>query len=796
MMGSTRQALRQLSRRPRATVASIALLTLGVALATSFYSLLDSALLSGLPFPEGDRMVVFSTREGPGWPMPLEDYRTIAEEQRSFEWTLPMRTFNVMLTRDRATKGVIGSYVPAELFERLGIKPHIGQLFAPGDEDPTNPPVALISHRLWHGSYGADSDIVGETIVLNREPTTVIGVLPPGFNFPGRQDVWGVLRTQGRSWSDGFVFGFAKLARGATVESAQSELARLVELLDESRPEAQERNNAVAPFVRSQVGDRTSDALRAMVLAALGLLLLTSANLANLRLGETLRRQDELDTRLALGAGRMGIARLMIMESLLLGLVGALGALLLTWLLAETLAPALLEGNQLARMFWVDPMPDLRIALGALGVTCLAALAGSLLPMSAALARPERRISSTTNRVSNRRWSRSLVSAQIGLCFSLLVAAGLFAAQARELLGNGLGFEAEDLSSVLLSTYQAEVDDPKDREELFERLRLGFEDHPEIESASFASSAPWAYATEFPVWKGEIVDREIALRARRFDVSNNFFETVGLPLLTGEAVQGTAGEQESTTSENLSSAVVSESLAQRLFGGDALGKTMTIGGYRVGDEVTRVRIVGVAANLGVGRTDHAHRDLAVYLPGFDSGYALLRLRPGIATARPAVEEVLSQLAPRVGTLEEISVEEGLSARIWAERRLSQVMTLFGVAALLLTAAGMFAVISVMVTQREHELGIRSAVGARPRDLQALVLGESGRQLFLGLCGGSLALLTIARAAQGFSDAAPTLRVLPIAGAAVLVLVVCLLGTWAPTRRASRTDPTTALRRNG
>lgn len=788
-MGSLRQALRQLAHRKGATLASVALLTLGVAIATSFYGLLDSALLSGLPFPDGDRLVAFSTREAAGFPMPLEDYRTIAEANQSFEWTAPMRTFNVMVTRGQSTRGLVGSYVPAGVFHRLGVKPYAGRLFTAADEDPSSPPTALISHRVWHSSYGADPEIIGETIVLNREPTTVVGVLPPGFNFPGRQDVWGVLRAQGRSWSDGFVFGFAKLAAGVSVEDANADLSRLGQLLDKERPEAQERGHAVAPYVQTQVGGRTAEALNAMAFAALGLLLLTSANLANLRLGETLRRLGEFDTRLALGAGRLGIARLLIVESLLLGFAGAMGALLLTWLLTTTLAPALLEGNHLAKVFWVDPKPDLRIALGAFGITCVAALLGNFLPMIAVLARRAQGQRSTANRVSRKRSSRALVSAQVALCFALLSTAGLFGLQAHELLGGGTGFDDRGLSSVLLSAYQAGIDEPDERGALFERLRRGFEDHPEIASASFASSVPWGYATDFPVSKDDNFDRQLASRARRFNVSLEFFETLGIPLVAGESLQVSGGK------DPLRPAVVSKSLAERLFRGNALGEEMTIGGYRADDEATRVRIVGVAADLGVGRTDHADRNLDVFLPGFDGGYALLRLRPGTATARPAVEEVLSQLAPQVGTLDEISVVQGLSARTWAERRLSQVMTLFGVAALLLTSAGMFAVISVMVTQRQHELGIRSAVGARPTDLQKLVLSESTSQLILGLAGGLLFLLAVSRGATGFFQAALTLRSLPIAGAALCVAMVCLLGTWVPTKRASRTDPSAVLRRS-
>ncbi len=268
-MVALRQALRHLSRRKTATLLSVTLLALGVGLAASFYSVLDSALLRGLPFPNGQRVVAFSTRDAAGWPMPLDDYRAIADAQGSFEWTAPLRTFNTMITRDASTQGLIGSYVTADLFHRLSVEPVLGRGFDADDEDPTSPPVALISHRLWHGSYGADPGIIGETVVLNREPTVVVGVLPAGFQFPLRHDVWGVLRQRGREWSDSFVFGIGMLADGVEIEEARHDLARVAALLDETAPGESPRFASLESYVRANIGDRARGALRAMVFAAL-----------------------------------------------------------------------------------------------------------------------------------------------------------------------------------------------------------------------------------------------------------------------------------------------------------------------------------------------------------------------------------------------------------------------------------------------------------------------------------------------------------------------------------------------
>ena len=789
-MNTLRHAIRQLSRRPATTTLSIGLLALGVGLAASFYSVLDSALLSGLPFPEGDRLVAFSTRDAAGWPMPLDDYRQIEAAQRTFEWTVPLRTFNTMVTRGDNTKGFIGSYITADLFARLGVEPALGRGFAAEDEDSANPPVALISHRLWHGSYGADPAIIGEEITLNREPTIVVGVMPPGFQFPLRHDVWGVFGRQGREWSDSFVFGFGKLARGAGIPQARNDLARITALLDESSPQAEPRTAALESFVRANIGDRARGALRAMVFAALGLLLLTCANLANLRLSESLRRRSELDTRLALGSGPIGLVKLLLVENLVLGLAATALALGLAFVLVETLGRSLLTGGYLARIFWIDAELDLRAAGFAVGCALLASLLGALAPIvsTALRLRTGQLGAASGSRTRTASWSRHLVGLQVGLCFALLVAAGLFSARARDLLGSELGFRAAGLSSTLLSTYQADLAEVSERGDFVERFHRELRERPEIIAAAYASSAPWGHVPRSPIGSNVEPDRDTAPLAGVLRVSTGFFETLQLSLQSGRDF--TVGD---STDSDL--AIVSRSLAERLFDDDALDRTLVIGGRRRGEPARRARVIGVAADLGINRTDDRNRNLSVYLPQNppDRGtYVLVRRQAGIGAARPVIESVLERLAPLVGTLDELSVDQALSSSTWVERRLAQIFSLFGVAALLLTAGGMYAVIAVMVRGRERELGIRAAVGARPRDLQQLVLSESGRQLLLGMAAGAAALWAGRRLLDQVLIDSLTWQPGILLAAAGLVTVGCLAATCGPTRRAARTDPTRCL----
>ncbi|MEZ5332415.1 MAG: ABC transporter permease [Thermoanaerobaculia bacterium] len=735
-MTLVRQALRQLRRRFASTAVSMGLLALGLGLSVAVFNVLDRAILEGLPVAGGDRLVAFSTAEEAGWPLPVDDYRAIAEGQHSLEWVLPSRTFNTMVTRGDRTRGVIGSYVPVDLFRRLGVVPVLGRGFTDADEDPAQPAVALISHRLWQEAYGGDDSVVGELITLNRERTVVVGVLPPDFRFPLRSDVWGVFGRPGPGpwWDAAPVLGVGVLRDGVPLPAARRDLARIAGLLDREAPRPTPRRASIEPYARAQIGGRFQGALRAMMVAALVLLGLTGANLANLRLGEALRRRSELETRLVLGSGPGELAGLLLLENLLLAVGAAVLGLGGAWVLVESLGRTLLAGGGLERVFWLDPGLDGRavgVALaGALVTGGLAALPAIVVALAGT--RSGRIAREGGLRVHGGRWSRVLVGVQAGTCFALLVGAGLWTARARELVRVDTGYRVDRLSAVVVSTYQAGVEDPGERAELFEGLRARLGEERGVSSVAYASAVPWGYASTAAVASGASPpDAATAPRAAVYEVSPGFFETLDLDLPAGRPFTEAESPRDGV-------AIVSRTLAERLLGGDALGRTITLADGSDGEVSRPLRVVGVAADLGGGMTEGPDGPLAVYVPVSARAASislLVRRRPGTPYAAPLVEDTLARNAPLVGLLEETRADDALAAAAWVERRLGQILSLFSLAAWLVTLAGVYAVIAVMVRGRSRELGIRAAVGARPADLRRLVLGESARQLAVGLAAG-------------------------------------------------------------
>ncbi len=812
ILGETASAARRLGRRRSTSLISIALIGFGVGLTAAFFSVLDSALLSGLPFPGGDRLTAFSTREAAGWPMPPDDFAAIQQGQGSFEWTLPLRTFNTMVTHGDATRGMIGSYVHHELFEKLGVSPILGRDLQEDDAQPDQPAAALISHRLWQEQFGGDETILGTRIVLNREPTTVVGVMPPGFHFPLRHDVWGIMRNSGREWSESFVFGIGRLATGATIDSARSDLRRIVQGLEETAPGDQARNVAVERYVETNIGERSQAALRAMVIASLGLLLLAVANLANIRLGHTIERRRELETRMALGSGAPGLVRLLLLENLILGILGTGLAVVVAWVLARSLGPALLSGGGLARIYWIEARLDVRLVALVIGTGLACSILAALLPIAGILWRARARRPGSPSapsgalRVRSRssRWTRALVVAQVGLCFALLLAAGLFAAAARSLLATEAGFDTQRLSSVQLSVYQAELDDTDERRAMYERLIQELDADPAVTASTLASSSPWGYVPHRAVGldRDALASRTAGLlsvltddgpRPSVMSITPGFLPALGLPLIAGRDFDA------SDTEGDTASAVVSRSLALRLFDSvpGAIDQTVLVAGHSSSIEPETVRVVGVTDDLRLDRSDDTQRNLHVFLPEREanSNVLIVRLRGEQVSALTVVEDALRVVDPRVGTLDVLDVDTALASSLWVERRLSQILSLFGAAALLLSAAGTYAVIALMVRTREHEMGIRAAVGAAPRDLVRLILGQGALQVVFGLIIGSLGLVVAIRLIDHVLISGLTWHPGVALTAAILVTTSSLAACWGPTRRAARTDPTFCLRRD-
>lgn len=804
-----------LVRRLRSSLPVIALLALGIGLPTAMFSVLDGALLRGLPFPDGERIVSVSTGESVEWPMAKEDFLFLRDHQDVFEEMAAFRTFNSVVTRPEAgSKGLTASYVTANLFSMLRVEPALGRRFAAGDEEASAPAVAMLSHAAWQSHFGSDPEILGKTVFLNREPMTVVGVMPEGFLFPVRQQAWAALRWEGRPWSEGPLFGIGKLRPGVAPEAAEAALAPLAERLDEMGGSGGGRRVHVRGFVEGLVPAEIDRSLRLMLWAVLGVLLVASANAAGLRLGDALARDRELAVRRALGARTGQLLRLLLGEAAALVAVGTAAGLGIAWLLVRFVARAMLRDGMLGRLFWVDAQIDLRSCLFAVALAAVAVLVGGLVPALWSLGRRDLSLGArAVGRTGHRgpgalRLTGALVVGEIAICFALVSGAGLLVESGLGLLAREPGFEPDHLMRTMVTTYQAELESQEERRAFWNRLFTRLAEDPEVAGATLASGVPWGArrgalgvsvrtGSDAPPVDG--AGPEALPRAELLRVVPGFFEVLHLSLVAGRSFEradaraAPAGEGEATSAVP---AVVSASFALRHFDGGAVGGSFELLPDPRSPEPVRATVVGVAADRASGKGDGPFSGDAVYLPWSTAdaggGFLVVRGRTTAAGLIRRIDRAIASVDPLVATLDDRTYAEDMAEHLWVERRLAQLVSSFAVLSVVLSAFGLFAVIALSLEQRKAELGLRSALGARPGDLGALVLRDGGRRVLLGLALGAGLAWASHRLLVGFLHGVGPWDPGILGAAAAGVSLVLLAAIVGLAVRAAGTDPAEVL----
>ena len=527
-----RDAVRGLLRRPRSAVLPIAILTVGIALSVSMFAVLQGVLLRGLPTRDGERFVIVATGQRASDGTLLSDVAALREAVKAtnsaFEGMVTSMALNSFLTGEgRGTIGTTAAYASPDLFDLLEIDAEMGRTFVAADEDPGAPVVSVIGHSLWQSYFGGDETVLGQQLVINRQSTTIVGVMPPGFAFPYRQDLWVVHRPQSMAFRSDSSAVMARLARDATVEQARAEVELLARQLDHSNPLEEPRGAWVIPFIDEAVDESTRRALHLLMATVLGVLVIACANAANLRLATVLSRRAELSTRLALGAGRGRVVSLLTAEAAVIAVVGSVCGLGLAWLLTKEAGRALLQGS-LLRGYWMDVRIDPTVVavtgLIALGVVVLVGLLPALLV--------SRVVNLRAGLQARRVAPRLLVALQVGLCFVLVVGAGVLGRNALTLLDARLGFEPSGLLTARISLFQIAEMEPDQRRVFFENLVRRLESRPEIERAAVGATVPWGWSRSTNV-RSEGGSNEMWPPTRVFGVAPGYLETVGLPLLAG-----------------------------------------------------------------------------------------------------------------------------------------------------------------------------------------------------------------------------------------------------------------------
>ncbi|MEE8587172.1 MAG: ADOP family duplicated permease, partial [Acidobacteriota bacterium] len=782
LLQDLRLAARTLSKNPAFTLIVIAVLALGIGANTAIFSIVSGVLLHPLPFPDPDQLVVL-------WENALDrGLETDTASPANFlDWREQSQVFRNMgaMTQDRMVfsgqgepERVAGASVSADLLAALGVDPLLGRLFTAQEEVPGQNGVALLSHGFWQRRFGSDPNVEGRVISLNGRPHTLIGVLPPAMRFPEGAEVFVPLVFDfdiPQSRGAHYLQVIARLKPGSSLQQAQAEMNLIASRLQRQYPERNTgRGVAVRPLHQDLVGD-VKRPLLVLQGAAFLVLLITCANVANMLLARSGKRGRETALRLALGAGKARIVRLLLTESLLLALLGgAAGVLLayagLEWFLA-LLPQSLPRADNIQMDYWV------------LGAALLAALTtGTLFGLAPARQATQTDLQAalqeglTTGR-KQLRLRGSLVVAEIALALVLVFGAGLLLHSFWQLQAVEPGFQTSKTLALNLSLPDSRYDSEASVAAFYQGLLERVQADPRITSASAVSWLPpggtWFFVFDIegrePFARGEKPSG--SFRPATFD----YLQMMGIPLL-----QGRYFTQQDDANAPLA-VIVNRTLALRFFPDqDPIGQRLLIG-YGSGEILPR-EIVGVVADIkqfGLGRGAPP----AYYVPHrqvpFRSMNIVLRTVGDPAPVAELVRSRVRELDPELAVSNIQTLEQRLYSSLSRPRFISLLSGTFAALALILACLGIYGLMSYSVLQRTGEIAVRMALGARRRDVLRMVLRQGALLLLAGLALGSLGAFAVSRLlASSLFQLSPG-DPLTVAAVVLLLSLVALAASYFP-----------------
>ena len=786
-----RFGVRSLRRAPGFAVVAMLTLGLGVGVTTAMFTVVNGVLFRELPFFEPDRLMALSVR-----PVSRNDrsvlehhFTRIRRESSSFAGLATYSNYPpTTLTGAGDPARLNAGFVTAEFFEVLGVPPAWGPGFLPGDDQADAPAVVVLGDALWRSRFGADANIVGTTAMLDGISRTIVGVMPPGFDFPQRADLWLPLEVHD---GENGAFSYpvvARLKEGVTIERATDELSALAADFGPQGPRQVDLRAKVIPLKHLLVGDSERPLLIFMGAVAL-VLLISCTNVANLLLMRAVTREREMGLRKVLGAGKVRLVRQLLTESVMVALLGGAIGVFVAVLGVQALL-ALAPPGTIPRGSEVHV--DLMALAFALGISGVTGIVFGLAPALKAI-RPELRDSIAEGaRMSSPARGRArgaLVVAEVGLAVVLLAGAGLLLRSFQQIRAIDLGFRAENTLTFYVDLPDYSYAGPGPRAAMHRRVLDGLREIPGVEAAGAGNSEPFGpitYTTSISGLDGA-GDR---MAATYSIVSPGYFRAMGMRLRAGRAFSA----QDDVSAPRV--VVVAASVAARLWPNrDPIGRLLS----RRGSDAWTV--VGVVEDVV---QNHVTDDMGatVYVPVEQIGTNntslghmryVVRTEAGSRTVAPAMRAALKKADPNLPS-GSISTMDDLVLATEGDRVFqTRILTVFAFLALLLAAVGVYGVTAYSVSERTHEIGVRVALGARPEQVVRMTLGRVSSLVVPGLLLGSVAGLAASRLiAASLFEVAPT-DPLTFIAVALLLGGVSVAAALVPTIRAAKVDPLAALR---
>jgi predicted permease len=797
-----RYAFRTFRRDAGFATFAILIVGLGVGASSTVFSVVNTLLIRPLPFDDPDRLVWIvnheDTSDMSGRTTQVDHFLDLRAQNQSFSDMAAFFAFygvgDNKLTGQGEPERLSGVPVSANFFQLLGVQPQIGRLFTLDECKWNGPKVVLLSHGLWVRRFGSNRGIVGQTLTLNDEAITVVGVMPASFDFasvftPGSHiDLYlpFPLTRETNRWGNTLAI-VGRLKPGAKLSRAQAEATILSKQFTEAHKSDRNDFAARLSFLREHVSGQIRPALLVLAAAVGVVMLIVCANLSNLLLARTATRQKEIAIRAALGAGRARLIRQMLTESIVLSSGGGI----LGVLLALAGVRALTHLNAIS----IPLLSDVRLDGSVLAFTLLMAfLSGLIFGLAPALQVPAFTVHDAlkdTSRGSTEgkghKWIRSgLVVSEVAFACVLMVGAGLLIRSFLHVLDVNLGFQPERAAAVRVDPGQQYNTQAKQNSYFDEVLRIARE-IPGVERAGLADSLPlgrnraWGAGVEGRQYPpGQYPDAFVRI------ISDGYIGAMGIPLIEGRDIT----ERDTPSTEPVM--LINQTMARNLFPGE-----QALGQLDGGCGKTSARIVGIVGDVrhlaleqGSGNEmyypmrqcqDHMSVDLVMRTA----------LPPGQLAG--AVRASLKSIVPGLPSSDFRTLQQLVDKSVSPRRFVVMLLAGFALFALILASLGIYAVISYSVTQRTQEIGIRMALGASGGDLRAQILGQTMSLAAAGLVLGVAASWILARALSGLLFGITSTDPVTFGGMLVVLAMVAAVAGYLPARRASRIDPMVALR---
>jgi len=799
-----RYAARALKRQPSFAAAVALTLALGLGVNATLLGMMDALLFRPFQFPDYQRLIVIwetPTETPERQPVSPANYLDWRRQATTVERLVAWEGWGATLTRRNEPERVQGFRVSPQFFETLGVPPAIGRSFTDSEGETGNDRRVVIGNGLWKRHFGGDPAVVGTEILLDGEPYTLVGIAPPGFDFPVGSQAWAPLafapeRAADRSNRTLTVLG--KLAPDKSLEDAQAELTVISRRLTNEYPDTNRARGALVRTMSTAFREDSGSGFVAILQLGGGLVLLVAcANLVGLLLARGNDRQREIAVRTALGASRARIVRQMITEVVLLALIASALALLAAQICLELLRSSIpveiaqhIEGwNNVrldGRLLWVTP--TLAIALGVL-VSLVPAIGASGNALNTALKEGERGAAAGVGR---QRVRQALVVTEIAFALTLLVAAGLVLGSGVRMVNDPGGFDARQVLRFDIPLSESKYPDPVTRQQIADNLLARIEAIPVIERAAIANILPaagWNPSTPFMLADEPVADPARRPRAGYRAVSTAYFKTMRIPIVSGREF--------STFDRNGAQqvAIISRSLAERFWpGSDALGKRILVGE----PPATWVTIVGVAGDVAMYNWWDGLDYSAVYVPLSQSSppaalSVAVRTWGEPAAATRAIRSAVASADPLLAVDNPRTMHQSIVSSTFGLNFLASLMGICGGIALVLSFVGIYSMMSYAVSQRIHEFGVRMALGATARDVLVLTMKQAGIVTTAGLVIGLGLALVLGRLMASAMEGIIALDSIIFAAMALALAVVSLTAAYVPARRSVRLDAATILR---